>query len=93
MSLAFFIHVSSGAAVKSSKGLESVFKKSVEKNEGETEEGKYRHRGSEWLCIEKRLWLSTVFRFGLFGWVPGIRSAGFTFVSCTTYVNRIITII
>ena len=40
-----------------------------------------------------RLWLSIVFRFGLFGWVSGIRSAGFTFVKCTTYVTRIITII
>ena len=51
------------------------------------------HRGREWLCIEKRLWLSIVFRFGLFRWVSGIRSAVFTFVNHTTYVTRIITII
>ena len=32
----FFIHVSSGAAVQSSKGSERVFEKPVEKNEGKT---------------------------------------------------------
>ena len=35
----FFIHVSSRAAVKSIKGLEMVFGKPVEKDEGETGEG------------------------------------------------------
>ena len=46
-----------------------------------------------WLCIEKRLWLGIVVRFGWFGWVSGIWSAGFTFVNCTTGVNKIIIII
>ena len=35
----FFIHVSSGAAVESSKGLKRIFEKPVEKNESETGEG------------------------------------------------------
>ena len=51
------------------------------------------HRGSEWLCIEKRLWLGSVFSFGLFGWVLGIQSTGFTFVNCIMCVTTIITII
>ena len=65
----FFIDVSSGAAVQSSKGLERVFEKPVEKMRAKRGnvsriDG---HRGSEWLCIEKRLWLGIVFRFGFFG--------------------------
>ena len=88
----FFIHVSSGAAVQS-KGWKRVFEKPVEKMRAKrrkvsTVDGP--RESERWLCIEKRLWLGIVFRFGLFRWVSGIRSAGFTFVNCTTYVTRII---